>query len=193
MKMKTIFPLAVVLLVSFSPWILGIHLMLSFGQKNRTPLEDQVRNSKSSYIDNVIATKRYGNLKTDGDGSFSPLSEVILYSRKDKVWYELVEDLIRYGASVDEATIFDTPLQTAAFKNDIEMIRLLVKHGAKVDFPNCRGETPLMKASLTGNKEAIIELLALGANRDIRNEFGQTAKDMARSNYIQALFDAAKN
>lgn len=166
--------------------------MLSFGQKKRTPLDDQVRHRESSYIHNVIATKRYGNLKSDGDGSFLPLSLVILNSRKDSVWYELAEDLIRHGAPVNEPTNFDTPLQTAAFKNDIEMIRLLVRNGAKVDFPNCRGETPLMKASYSGNKEAIIELLALGANRDIRNKFGKTAQDMARNYDIQVLFDYAK-
>lgn len=186
----TYIALAAVLLVSFSPWILGAHLVLSFGRENRTPLADQVHQVDSSRIQNIIATKRYGNLKDDGDGSFTPLSEVILYSRKDGIWAALVEDLIQYGAHVNEPTIFDTPLQTAAYKNDIEMMRLLVKHGAQVDFPNCRGETPLMKASETGNKEAIAELLAMGAKSAIRNNEGRTARDMARKNDVQVLFDA---
>lgn len=181
-----------VLLAAFSPWLLAAHLLISFGREHRTPLTDQVSHIDNAHVRDVIDNKRYGNLKDDGDGSFTPLSEVILYSRMDEIWTSLVEDLIRHGAQVNEPTIFDTPLQTAAYKNDLQMMRLLVRHGAQVDFPNCQGETPLMKASMAGNREAIIELLAMGANSELRNNEGLTAQNMAKKNGVKVLLDSPR-
>jgi len=192
LRMKTTsIPLAVALLVSFSPWILGARLFLSFGGDSRTAFTDQVRYVDSSHIKNVIANKHHGNPIADGDGSFMPLSEAILFSRTDGVRASLVEGLIRYGAQVNEPTFFSTPLETAAYKNDIEMMRLLVRHGADVDFPNCHGVTPLMTASMAGNKEAIAELLSLGAKIGIRDSQGRTARDMASKEEVRLVLDAS--
>jgi len=179
--------LVAALVFSFSPWLVGVHLVFSFGSESKTPITEQIRDTASSNIQTVISRRQYGNLSEDGDGVFTPLSEAILYSRREAIWAVFVEDLIRFGARVNEPTIFDTPLQTAAYKNDVEMMRLLIRKGAQVDFPNCRGETPLMKASITGNKEAILELLTLGANSRIRDINGRTALEHARTDDVRAL------
>jgi ankyrin repeat protein len=56
--------------------------------------------------------------------------------------------------------------------------------GAKVDYQMVTGDTALMRAAQSGNIEAAALLLSSGAERDLKNNDGQTALDLS-SNYGQ--------
>ncbi|MFC7418443.1 ankyrin repeat domain-containing protein [Iodobacter arcticus] len=170
---------------SFLPWLLGWHLIMSFGQENASIIQVQVRNLESVDVKKMIKIHDYGDLKSDG--GFNPLSEVILYSKPDPEWIELIDDLVKSGAIVNEISSLDTPLQTAVYRNNTEFIKSLIKHGADVNFPDCDGETPLVLASELGRKEAIIELLRAGASKERKDKHGKTAVNYAKNNEITNL------
>lgn len=187
---------AVLLAISFLPWLVAGRLALSFGKETRTPVMKQIQGRGSDAIHDVLARKQYGSLLTDGDGGFLPLSVVIMHSRPsqnpDKIWFDLVKDLLLHGAKTDQPTVFHTPLQSAAFNNSAEMIDLLVAHGAKVDFPSCDGKTPLRLASESGHKEAVSALLSAGADANIRDKNGKTAIDLAKTEEVRRTLTAGK-
>lgn len=58
-----------------------------------------------------------------------------------------------------------TPLQRAVESNDIELVKLFLNYGAKVDVKDDFGETPLSMAKENGNKEIIRLLRAAGAKK----------------------------
>ena len=61
----------------------------------------------------------------------------------------------------------------------LECIRVLVAHGARVNERTDTGGTPLMKAAWFGNREAVNELLKLGADPTLRDNRGRTAAMLA--------------
>jgi ankyrin repeat protein len=61
----------------------------------------------------------------------------------------------------------------------IQCIRSLVAHGATVNDRTDSGATPLMKAAWFGNREAVEELLELGADPTLRDNGGRTAAMLA--------------
>ena len=87
-------------------------------------------------------------------------------------------------------SIGSTPLLRAAKGGDIEALKLLLAHGARVDLPTATGVTPLMAAAGNGStnldtrgrykteaqaNEAVQLLLAAGANINAQDRSGQTA------------------
>ena len=73
-----------------------------------------------------------------------------------------------------------TPMHVAADMGDKEMIRLLVKHHAKVDARDNRGLTPLLWTAFGGKQEAAAELLSNGADVNARGPDGRTTLDLAK-------------
>jgi len=51
-----------------------------------------------------------------------------------------------------------TPLSRAAERDDVEIVQLLLQHGARPDFKDEHGQTPLSRATRAGNV-AVIALL----------------------------------
>ncbi len=95
------------------------------------------------------------------------------------------------------------PLTMAVINNDPDIIRVLVKGGADINVREPRnGDTPLSAALLGGKHESAEALMALGANPDIPNNKGITARqissfqvmeaggwDPSRPNFGSSLFD----
>lgn len=98
----------------------------------------------------------------------------------------MVEFLISNGAQPNKNGLDGRFPLVCAFQPDvvfvkeqIECIRSLIKHGAKVNECTDSGATPLMKAGWFGNMEAAEELLRLGADPTLRDNRGRTAAMMA--------------
>jgi ankyrin repeat protein len=72
------------------------------------------------------------------------------------------------------------PLHEAALGGSVEVITLLLDHGAAIDAPDREsGATPLMIAASLGRTNAVAVLLRRGANPVLRDHAGHTALDRA--------------
>ena len=69
----------------------------------------------------------------------------------------------------------DTPLMGAIFNDDIELVKLLLSHGAKVNHVDKAGLTPLIVASQRGNPAMVKLLLKKKANVNHKDQLDRTA------------------
>ena len=98
--------------------------------------------------------------------------------------------LLERGAKVAVAATNEMkvqPLHAAVAARNRDAVALLLDHGAD---PNARqqiGYTPLMGAASAGSPEMVDMLLAHGATRDLSNDQGKTAADIAREHGHTAL------
>ena len=77
---------------------------------------------------------------------------------------------MKLGLGVNQKdNLGETPLHLAAFSGHIEVIDLLITHGADVRIKNKAGKTPLQKASKVGHEE-IVNLLVSYETRGINNK-----------------------
>lgn len=91
-------------------------------------------------------------------------------------YYELAQVLLAMSAQVEDRGQKNdcTPLMEAASAGHVEIIELLIRHGADVNAQSSTGNTPLMYACAGGHVEAVKVLLAHGANVEDHNENGHT-------------------
>lgn len=89
----------------------------------------------------------------------------------------LVEQLIAKGASVSKPGW--TPLHYAATGPKVEIVAILLTHGADLNAASPNGTTPLMMAARYGSPEAVKLMLDAGANPEFTNQMGLTALDFA--------------
>lgn len=91
-----------------------------------------------------------------------------------------VQALLAKGAAVNRDGW--TPLHYAAAGGDNEIVRLLLKHGAKIDAlsPRASGAyTPLMMAAREGHDSTALLLIDSGANPGMTNSEGLTPAQLA--------------
>ncbi|EZH74699.1 hypothetical protein ATO12_13100 [Aquimarina atlantica] len=75
--------------------------------------------------------------------------------------YEMVKKMVELGSEVNKFSEGMTPLMYAARYNRLEIIKLLVANGAKINTKNAKGYTAIKYAELSGAKEAVTLLLEL--------------------------------
>jgi len=95
---------------------------------------------------------------------------------------EILTYLLRMGVDVNDPARFNTtPLQCAAADGNRACVKILLKHGAKVDMENTFDhETPLIVAAEKGHVEVVKLLIQWGAkvNRATVNNFGEIEGDL---------------
>lgn len=91
-------------------------------------------------------------------------------------YYELAQVLLAMSAQVEDRGQKNdcTPLMEAASAGHIDIIDLLIRHGADVNAQSSTGNTPLMYACAGGHVSAVKTLLVHGANVEDHNENGHT-------------------
>jgi ankyrin repeat protein len=105
----------------------------------------------------------------------SPLADLIQDGRRDAALA-----LIEKGADVNAAQGDGaTPLHWAAYKIDVELVRVLLAHGAKPDAVNRYGASPLTEAVKAANVTLVEMLLTAGAAVDAPNLDGETSLMLA--------------
>ena len=72
-----------------------------------------------------------------------------------------------------------SPLCTASSMGYDKIVQILLEHGAKVDFPNELGWTPLMRAAMTGQSKTCLLLIKCGADVNKYNHLYLSTKKTA--------------
>jgi ankyrin repeat protein len=105
--------------------------------------------------------------------------------------------LIERGADVNRLSTSSVakvpPLGTAAFVRSLPLARLLLGAGADVDGPEGSGFTALHTAAANGDIDLARLLLARGADARRRTPDGRTAADLAATDELRALLNAASS
>ena len=101
---------------------------------------------------------------TEGSWHATPLWYAV--SRGENI--AMARFLLKRGAKPEHC------LWAAAFRDDVEMIELLLEHGATID-PVAEDETPFLSAVKTSHFAAAECLLRHGANVNVQNSKGLTA------------------
>jgi serine/threonine-protein phosphatase 6 regulatory ankyrin repeat subunit B len=114
---------------------------------------------------------------TNDEVHYTPLMFAAANGRVD-----LVRALLDSGASVERTNEKGwTPLHVAAFHGHLEVCRLLLDWEAEVNpVTKRKRNSPLHSAARNGHLSVVRLLVEEGANVELRNLDGQTAKDLAR-------------
>jgi ankyrin repeat protein len=71
----------------------------------------------------------------------------------------------------------------ATTTNNYELMKTVLKKNKKlIDVPDKEGTTPLMEAAKYGTKQTVEILVKAGAKKDLKNNAGQAALDIAKEN-----------
>lgn len=95
------------------------------------------------------------------------------------------QSLIKRGAHVNR--LGWTPLQYAASKGRLDMVKLLIADKAIINAPSPDGTSALMMAAYAGSEPVVQVLLDAGADVAMQNLKGQNAADWARLGKHDAL------
>ena len=82
-----------------------------------------------------------------------------------------------------------TPLSDAALRGNLEVVKLLIKRGARVDATNRDSNTPLHVATFMCRKEVVEFLLEKGANSLTKNNRQETSIDIVSGVWNKGLGD----
>jgi hypothetical protein len=93
-----------------------------------------------------------------------------------------IKVLLGHGADpnlVEEQGSKNTVIFYVASGSNLDVLNLLLDHGAKVNVSGNEAHTPLMNAARWGSPEIVAALLAHGAEVNARNIYGKTALTLA--------------
>ena len=123
-----------------------------------------------------LLVERGANLSARTDKHDTPLRLAIANGKADPATCaKLVELFLAHGAPVDEVRDRQTLLHDAASFAAIDVVRLLVAHGAELDSRGRLGETPLACACQRQSSLEILKcLVENGADIDLANDHGRT-------------------
>lgn len=96
--------------------------------------------------------------------------------------------LLAHGATVNEprSPKGRTPLMVAcAYWCGLDMVKLLIKHGADVNIKAQDGATALMLAAMNEKQDVVEYLLAKGADAKAKDAAGKTALDYAKAGKVE--------
>lgn len=120
-------------------------------------------------------------------GELTPLTLAINLSEQHRI--AIAEILLAAGARINPSRNFlMSPLMHAV--EDLEMVKLLIAHGADVNQKNFRGATALMGAAAAGPASVVKYLIEKGADVNARDKDGATA--LMTAEHRQALFDPSE-
>ncbi|KAI5614780.1 ankyrin repeat domain-containing protein 6, partial [Silurus asotus] len=106
--------------------------------------------------------------------SVRALSERLLVA-SHKGQAENVVQLINKGAKVAVTKYGRTPLHLAAYKNHIEVVKILLRAGCDLDIQDDGDQTALHRAAVVGNSDVISALIQEGCALDRQDKDGNTA------------------
>ena len=134
----------------------------------------------ASNIETVLELKKAGaDINKIGGGGYN-----LLLSATEDTDYEFVEALLNIGADPSTTSTGEIPLHKAAWMDEIEILKLLLKHGSDPNALDVDDETPLHRVK---SVEAAEILMGAGANPNIENIVSSTAINYAKNEEIKAV------
>lgn len=114
------------------------------------------------------------------------MGDTALHQAADNRQYKIAELLLKYNADPDiQQNDGETPLHLSCFKGDTDMAKILLEAKANPNIQNHTfGKTPMHYAVDYSYANIVALLLQNGANIEIRDKHGKTAKDIARNSDI---------
>lgn len=110
-----------------------------------------------------------------------PLGEPLLHRLVQTGSQSAIELMLEFGANLRIKDFRQREvLHLAAEVATPELLRWLAAHGAEVNARDGEGETPLFAAIRAARSEQVEALLKLGADADLPNHAGRTARELAR-------------
>ncbi len=136
---------------------------------------------KSATIQDVRNGIKAGySVDTIFDNGHTPLIMASLFNSSP----EVIEELIKAGASLGVSRGGQSPLMAAASNNrNAEIIRVLLEHGADVNARGVNGVTPVILAASSGSSvENFMLLVDAGADLTACLDDGKSVRDLAQNN-----------
>jgi ankyrin repeat protein len=125
----------------------------------------------------VLVKEDRGLVNAFAADGFFPLGLAAFFGHR-----AIVEFLLKNSADVRAAARNAqkvTALHGAVARRDVEVVKLLLEHGADANAKQERGFVPLHDAAANGNLALVQLLVSHGARIDSRSEDGQTPGEMA--------------
>jgi hypothetical protein len=145
-------------------WLFSIVSFESSGQNTEMNLKEIVRNGKVAVLTEALET----------DPGIK--QEVFHYAiRIGK--YDICNNMLRSEINLNQRYEKTTPLINAVRNNHKELVELFLTHGARINFPDEKGNTALMYAVAKGDIEMVKIIVEAGADCDVQNLHGRTVHD----------------
>jgi ankyrin repeat protein len=154
-------------------------------KKGMTPLHDAIINKKPENVKMLLQKGANPNHLTRKRAT--PLLLAI-----EQELPLVVQELLGNGAKVNQCALSDqsTALHFSIEKGFLDLVKLLIAHGANVDQPNLYGVYPIHLAAKKGNRALIQLLQAAGASLRVKDFEGKTLTHYAaESNHPELLDD----
>ncbi len=107
----------------------------------------------------------------------------LMYALIDNLDIRIIDLLIRHGIQVNCADHEQkwTPLHYAANAQNLEAVKILLENNAAIEAKDIFGNTPLWRCvmNIDPNLDMVKLLLNNGANPDVENNSGNSARDIA--------------
>lgn len=145
---------------------------------NLTPLMTAANDGDKKAVQALIKSKADLNAKDPEE------KRTALYFAISNEHKEVIKILIEKGASLENLSQDgESALFMATTTNNYELMKTVLKKNKKlIDVPDKEGTTPLMEAAKYGTKQTVEILVKAGAKKDLKNNAGQTALDIAKEN-----------
>lgn len=145
------------------------------GNDGNTPMHLAVLSGNRGLVQFLLAQQFPADL-TNNLG-FTPL----YYAVRRKT-AEVADDLALAGGNVNHATpgLRETLLMIAAYYDVPDVVKCLLKHGARVDEKDSNGATAFMRAAGEGNLDCLTLLMDAGADPYLKSNTGNTAFSFAK-------------
>ena len=113
---------------------------------------------------------------------------------RDACWNDMLDEvkgLIEEGVDVDSKGENGwTPLLIAILKGNVGIVRLLLDHGANINYRPHNRYTAIHHAACHG-EETVRILIERGANLHVKNYLGKTPLDYAKESFTATIIERA--